>query len=211
MRITELHPDSEHELVLFGEEPAAGYRAVIAIHSTRLGPAVGGTRLWTYPSDDAAVDDALRLARGMSYKNAVGCAADHGAVLVAPEAIVDVPADVYAPCALGATLNEETIPRLTCQLVVGAANNQLRNPADAARLADRGILYAPDYVANAGGVLDGAREICGWSSERARAAVEGIYDTLRSLLLQADAAGLTAAAVADQLAESRLAAAAPRA
>jgi leucine dehydrogenase len=340
MRITELDPGSEHERVLLGEEPAAGYRAFIAIHSTRLGPAVGGTRLWAYPSDVAAVNDALRLARGMSYKNAIAglplgggksvilssgglasreqlfrahgrliealtgryitaedvgtssedmkivrtetrfvagltdpspmtargvfralqaaarhrwdsdrldgrtvalqgcghvgfqlageltragarlvvcdtdperaarCAAEYGAAHAAPEAILGVEADVYAPCALGATLNEETIPQLACQLVVGAANNQLREPADAVRLADRGILYAPDYVANAGGVLDGAREICGWSAERTRAAVEGIYDTMRDLLLRADAAGITAAAAADRLAESRLATAA---
>jgi leucine dehydrogenase len=340
MRITELDPGSEHELVLLAEEPAAGYRAFVAIHSTRLGPAVGGTRLWAYPSDEAAINDALRLARGMSYKNAIAglplgggksvilssagaasreqlfrthgrlvealagryitaedvgtssedmkivrtetrfvagltdpspmtargvfralqaaarhrwdsdrldgrtvalqgcghvgfqlageltragarlvvcdtdpqraarCAAEYDAAHVAPEAILGVEADVYAPCALGATLNEETIPLLACQLVVGAANNQLREPADAVRLADRGILYAPDYIANAGGVLDGAREICGWSAERTRAAVDGIYDTMRKLLLRADAAGITAAAAADQLAESRLATAA---
>ena len=64
MRVTTLHPATEHELVLMGEDDAAGYRAIIAIHSTRLGPAVGGTRLWTYASPDAALTDALRLSRG---------------------------------------------------------------------------------------------------------------------------------------------------
>jgi len=71
MRITELHPDPAFERVLLAEEPAAGYRAIVALHSSRLGPAVGGTRRWHYSGDDAALADALRLARGMSYKNAM--------------------------------------------------------------------------------------------------------------------------------------------
>jgi glutamate dehydrogenase/leucine dehydrogenase len=101
-------------------------------------------------------------------------------------------------------LNADTIPRLRCELVVGAANNQLAEPADAGRLAARGILYAPDYVANAGGVIDGARDICGWTAERSGAAVEAILDTMRDLLARADAAGITPAAAADRLAEARL-------
>jgi leucine dehydrogenase len=336
MRVTDLPPGTEHERVLLGEDDDSGYRGIVAIHSTRLGPAVGGTRWWRYASDEAALTDVLRLARGMSYKNAVAglpmgggksivlagngdggreallhahgrfveslggryitaedvgtsfedmaivrretrhvagltdpspvtargvfralhaaaahrwgterlagrtvalqgcghvgsdlarqlaatgarlvlcdvdaaraarCAADCGASVVAPDAIFEVPADVFSPCALGGTLNADTIPRLRCELVVGAANNQLAEPADAGRLAARGILYAPDYVANAGGVIDGAREICGWTAERSRAAVEAIFDTVRGLLARADAAGITPAAAADRLAEARL-------
>jgi leucine dehydrogenase len=135
---------------------------------------------------------------------AARCGADCGASVVAPDAVFEVPADVFAPCALGGTLNENTIPRLRCELVVGAANNQLAEPADAGRLAARGILYAPDYVANAGGVIDGARTICGWTLERSRAAVEAIFDTMRDVLARADAAGITPAAAADRLAEARL-------
>jgi leucine dehydrogenase len=336
MRITELHPAADHELVLMGEEERAGYRAIIAIHSSRLGPAVGGTRLWRYASPDAALTDALRLARGMSYKNAIAglpmgggksvimadgdaasreqlfvahgrfveslngryitaedvgtshrdmatvkretryvaglrdpspvtshgvlralraaarhrwgsedltgrtvalqgcgnvgsalaralaaagarlvvsdvdseagrrCAAETGASTVAPDAIYDVPADVFAPCALGGVLDDRTIPRLRCEIVVGAANNQLAVPADADRLAARDILYVPDYVANAGGVIDGARDICGWSDARVGAAVEAIYDTTRDILQRAEAAGVTPAAAADRQAEAAL-------
>jgi leucine dehydrogenase len=336
MRITELHPAADHELVLMGVEERAGYRAIIAIHSSRLGPAVGGTRLWRYASPDAALTDALRLARGMSYKNAVAglpmgggksvimadggaasreqlfvahgrfveslngryitaedvgtshrdmaivkretrhvaglrdpspvtahgvfrallaaarhhwgsedltgrtvalqgcgnvgsalaralaaagarlvvsdvdseagrrCAAETGASRVAPDAIYDVPVDVFAPCALGGILDDRTIPRLRCAIVVGAANNQLAVPADADRLAARDILYVPDYVANAGGVIDGARDICGWSDARVGAAVDAVYDTVRDILSRAAAEGISPAAVADRLALARL-------
>ncbi len=114
-------------------------------------------------------------------------------------------ADIYAPCALGGTLNAGTIPRLRCEMVVGAANNQLSLPGDADRLAARGILYVPDYVANAGGVIDGARDICGWTPERSRAAVEAIYDTTLDLLDAAARDGITPAAAADRKALARLA------
>jgi leucine dehydrogenase len=337
MRITELHPDPAYERVLLAEEPAAGYRAIVALHSSRLGPAVGGTRRWHYSSDDAALADALRLARGMSYKSAMAglpmgggkavmladgepasradlfrahgrlveslagryitaedvgtsfedmafvrqetryvagltdpspvtargvvraltaaarhrwgseelsgrtvaiqgcghvgaalarqlaaagarlivcdvdparaeqCAAATGAAVVAPDAIHAVPADIHSPCALGATLDGDTIPRLRCAIVVGAANNQLGTPGDADRLAARGILYVPDYVANAGGVIDGARDICGWPPTRSRQAVEAIYDTTLDLLRAAERDGVTPVAAADRLAEARLA------
>lgn len=336
MRITALHPATDHELVLLGEDEAAGYRGIIAIHNTRLGPAVGGTRLWRYGSDDEALADALRLSRGMSYKSAVAglpmgggkavvmadgagvtrerlfaahgrfvetlggryitaedvgtsfadmaivrretthvagledpspitargvfraleaavrhrwganglagrsvalqgcghvgtelaralcaagvrllvcdvdedrarrCATEVGAEVVAPDRIYDAAVDVFAPCALGGILNATTIPRLRCALVVGAANNQLATAEDADRLARRDILYAPDYVANAGGVIDGARDVCGWSAERARAAVEAIFQTMSDVLARAAAERITPAAAADRLAEARL-------
>jgi leucine dehydrogenase len=336
MRITELRPATDHELVLLGEDEAAGYRGIIAIHNTRLGPAVGGTRLWHYDSDDEALADALRLSRGMSYKSAVAglpmgggkaviladgasvsrerlfaahgrfvetlggryitaedvgtsfadmaivrretahvagledpspitargvfraleaaarhrwgtdglagrsvalqgcghvgtelaralraagvglivcdvdedrarrCAADVAAEVVTPDRIYDAAVDVFAPCALGGILNATTIPRLQCALVVGAANNQLATAEDADRLARRDILYAPDYVANAGGVIDGARDVCGWSAERARVAVEGIFQTMSDVLARAAAERITPAAAADRIAEARL-------
>jgi leucine dehydrogenase len=336
MRITELHPATDHEQVLLGEDEGAGYRGIIAIHNTRLGPAVGGTRLWRYGSDAEALTDALRLSRGMSYKNAVAglpmgggksvimadgagasrerlfaahgrfvetlggryitaedvgtsfadmaivrretthvagledpspvtargvfraleaaarhrwgedglngravalqgcghvgsqlaralraadvrlvvcdvdedrarrCATEVAAEVVAPDRIYDVAVDVFAPCALGGTLNAATIPRLQCALVVGAANNQLATAEDADRLARRDILYAPDYVANAGGVIDGARDICGWSLDRSRAAVEAIFQTMSDVLARAAAHRITPAVAADRLAEARL-------
>jgi leucine dehydrogenase len=340
----ELHPGTDHERVVFYRDEEAGYRAVIAIHSTAAGPAVGGTRLWSYPREEDAVIDALRLSRGMTYKNAMAglpfgggksvilapgtggldrealflahgraverlggqyitaedvgtspadmailrretrhvgglpdrsgdpspvtargvaqgirAAAFHrwgsdvlagrtvaiqgcgsvgfhlareldalgarlvvadvdagrvrrtveatGAGTVAPDAIFDVAADLFAPCALGGILNTETIPRLRAEIVAGAANNQLREPADGDRLRERGILYAPDYVINAGGVLcGGGRELLGWSEEETRARVDGIYDTLLAVLRLAEAGGVAPHVAADRLAEERLAA-----
>lgn len=327
-----------HEQVSFYYDPACGYRGIIAIHDTRLGPALGGTRFWNYHDDREALVDALRLARGMTYKAAVAglnlgggksviigdnriprreavfrahgrhveslggryitaedvgtsyrdmaivkretrhvaglrdpspvtargvfrallaaarhrwgeggedlagrtialqgcgnvggalarelaaagarlivcdidaerarrCAAETGAASVAADTIYDVAADVFAPCALGGILDAGSIPRLRCEIVVGAANNQLAEPADADRLAARGILYVPDYVANAGGVIDGARDICGWSETRVTAAVEAISDTVRGILESAESDRLTPATAADRLAEAAL-------
>jgi leucine dehydrogenase len=342
MDVTDLRTGTDHERVLLATDEAAGYRAIVALHSTRLGPAVGGTRLWTYDEDEAALRDALRLSRGMTYKTAAAglpmgggktvilaprplvsrealfrahgrlvaslggryitaedvgtshhdmaivrtetgfvaglrdpspvtahgvfraliaaaryrwhtesldgktvalqgcghvgaalagelrragarlvvcdvdgerarrCAAECGGRAVPPDGIYDVAADVYAPCALGATLDPRTIPRLRCAIVVGAANNQLADPEDADRLAHRDILYVPDYVANAGGVIDGARDICGWSAERAAEAVEEIANTVTELLARADADGITPAAAADRVALGRITAARTR-
>ena len=340
MRITELHPGTEHELVLQAEDERAGYRAIIAIHNTRLGPACGGTRLWRYDSDADALADALRLSRAMSYKAAAAglpmgggksvIIADHGRgsreelfqahgrfvehlggryitaedvgtshedmaivrretqhvaglrdpspftargvfralqaaarrrwgtddlrdrtlalqgcghigaalarmlqdagarLLVADMddararrvvragidqvvpagAITSAAAQGFVPCALGGVLDRATIPTLRCEIVVGAANNQLAEPADADRLAARGILYGPDYIANAGGVIDGARYLFGWTEERNRTTIDAIYDTMLEIFASAEAQGITPAAAADQLAEARLGAAA---
>jgi len=340
MRITELHPGTEHELVLQAEDERAGYRAIIAIHNTRLGPACGGTRLWRYDSDADALADALRLSRAMSYKAAAAglpmgggksvIIADHGggsreelfqahgrfvehlggryitaedvgtshedmaivrretqhvaglrdpspftargvfralqaaarrrwgtddlrdrtlalqgcghigAVLarmlqdagatllladvddararrvaragidqvVPAAAITSAAAHGFVPCALGGVLDRATIPTLRCEIVVGAANTQLAAPADADRLAARGILYGPDYIANAGGVIDGARYLFGWTEERNPTTIDAIYDTMLEIFARADAQAITPAAAADRLAEARLGAAA---
>jgi leucine dehydrogenase len=339
LTLEELHPGTDHERVVFCRDPEAGYRAVIAIHSTVAGPAVGGTRLWSYPSEADAVTDALRLSQGMTYKNALaglplgggkavilaggtnreamlrahgraierlggsfmtaedvgtspedmeivrretryvaglpggsgdpsprtahgvvramraaalhrwgsddlagrtvtiqGCGhvgyhlavelsrmgvwlrvsdVDHekiyrvttttGAEGIPPEKILSAKADLFAPCALGGILNAETIPQLRVKIVAGAANNQLREPADGDRLRARKILYAPDYVANAGGVIGGAPELLGWSDEGVPARIDGIYDTLLAVLRRADAEGVSPHTAADRLAEERLA------
>ncbi len=332
-----------HEQLLFCQDPAAGYRGVIAIHSTTLGPAVGGTRFWRYETEEDAITDALRLARGMTYKNAAadiplgggksvilepepgadrrevlrahgrfierlggtyitgedvgtgpadmqvvreatlhvaglpglsgdpspytalgvframeaaaqwrwgngslagrtvavqGCghvgtalcrllaaagarlivsdvdgakaarlAADHDARVVPTSEILDQSADVFAPCALGGVLNERSIPRLRVEIVAGAANNQLLGPGDGRALTERGILYIPDYIANAGGVINGCREVVGWASERTLEKVRGIHDTVLRLLDTAAAEGITTDVAADRLAEERLRAA----
>jgi len=252
-----------HERVIFCCDAATGLRAIIAIHSTVLGPAAGGTRLWAYESDEEALHDVLRLSQGMSYKNAmaglkfgggkaviiktpdfngsaalyekfgeyvdqlsgsyvtaedVGMSVDimeivsrktkyvsglskkeghaggdpspktsygifkgieaavkfqlgndsvdgltvavqgAGATGVALNEILKQEADVVAPCALGAILNEQSIPELRTTIIAGGANNQLDTKTDGQRLSDAGILFAPDYVINAGGIINVASE-----------------------------------------------------
>ena len=128
-----------------------------------------------------------------------------GATVVPPESAIGLECDVYAPCALGATLNEESIPRLRCRIVAGCANNQLAEAADAARLSGAGILYAPDYVINAGGVIHAwGTESLGWDPETVEARLAGIGDSLREIFRRAEAEGITTEAAAEQLARSRL-------
>jgi leucine dehydrogenase len=332
---------TEHEAVLLGEDPESGYRGIIAVHSTRLGPAVGGTRLWSYSTIDEALSDALRLSRGMTFKNAAaglalgggksvilkpagafdreklfrahgrfveslggryitaedvgssptdmvnvrketahaaglpdlsgdpspvtargvfrsieaaaffrwgsadltgrkialqGCgnvgfhlarelSAAGASLLIAdvtpaatervlrelpaaavadPRQIHSASVDIYAPCALGGILNSGTIPELRCAIIAGAANNQLLDSADADRIEARGILYVPDFIANAGGVINGTREMLGWAREQALARVEAIYDTTLEIIRLAASLGITTAAAADRVALDRL-------
>jgi len=134
--------------------------------------------------------------------------AESGAEAVGVEKIHAVDCDIYAPCALGGTLNDETIAELRCAAVVGSANNQLADPSGAGRLADAGVLYGPDYVVNAGGLINIAEEraVGGYHRERAAAAVRRIYETTTSVLQAAEASGSTTAAAADRVAEARIAA-----
>jgi valine dehydrogenase (NAD+) len=115
--------------------------------------------------------------------------------------------DVYAPCAMGGALDEKTVSQLTARLVCGAANNQLAYPGAEKELADRGVLYAPDYVVNAGGVIQVADELQGCDFARAKAKTEKIHDTALSIFQCADADGVPPAAAADRLAEHRMASA----
>jgi len=333
----------EYEEIAVLHDAATGLRAVVAIHSTALGPALGGTRFYPYRTEDEAFEDVLRLARGMTYKSAVAgldlgggkaviigdpatqkteallraygrfldglggryvtaedvgttqadmdtvfketshvtgvseslggsgdpsaatayglwwaikAVLDHldGSVdlagrhvvvsgvgkvgtalvrhLVEDRAVVTVadvdpaavarvvrdfdvlstdvakahtlPCDILAPCALGGVLNERSIPELGCRAVAGSANNQLATPADGARLADRGILYAPDFVVNAGGVINIADEFAGYHQERAYASVRRIFDTTAAVLSDAGRLGVTPVAAAETRALDRL-------
>jgi len=340
LTLEEIPTGNGHERVVFCRDSEAGYRGIIAIHSTAAGTAAGGTRYWTYAREEDALTDALRLSRGMTYKSlmaglplgggksvvlrdaaseaagreavfrahgraverlgglyvtaedvgtspadmaiirqetrhvaglrddpspdtsrgvlrAMAAAAFHrwgtddlagrtvaiqgcgnvgfhlarglaaagarlsvadvdpgrvrrtveatGARAVDPAEILRVEADILAPCALGGILNAVTIPGLRVEVVAGAANNQLWEDGDGRRLSERGILYAPDYVANAGGVIGGCREILGWSAEEARRRIDGIYDTLLDVLRLVQVEGLPPHAAADRLAEQRLA------
>ena len=137
---------------------------------------------------------------------AAAVAAEVGADVVDPDAIHRVECDVLSPCALGATLNERTIPELGCDAVCGCANNQLATDEDGDRLAAAGVLYAPDYVANAGGVINIADELGpnGYDHDRAYAQVTTIRETMRRVFQRADADGISPARAADRLAEERL-------
>ena len=335
-----------HESVHFGEDKASGLRAIIAIHSTALGPSLGGTRFYNYPDEDAALVDVLRLSKGMTYKAAaaglaqgggkavivgdpselahddlfraygqfidglagryitaedvgttvanmeiiatqtsfvsglpigsggsgdpspatargvlasiravsnhlwntdslqgrriaikgvgkVGIAlvemladdgaeivvadvndratevasSQFGAKVVAVEDIHRVECDVFSPCALGSDLNETTIPELACASVAGSANNQLAVDEDADRLAERGILYAPDFVVNAGGIINIAAEAGGYNLEKANGMVDRIYENLTEILQASDTLGVTTEHAATHVAESRIEAA----
>jgi len=338
--IFEMMAEMGHEQVMFCCDEAAGYRGIIAIHSTRLGPAVGGTRFWNYATEDEAILDALRLSRGMTYKCAAAgvprgggksiiigdnktrdretlfrahgrfverlggrymtaedvgtspadmelvaletsyvgglpgkggdpspwtglgtframqaaamerwgssdlrdkrvaiqgcgnvgynvakelhaagarlivadvdagkakCAVDaFDARAALPDEIYSVDADIFAPCALGGIINDQTIPRLKAAIVCGAANNQLLEERHGDALEARGILYAPDYVANAGGVLSGGTVLFGWSLAKVRAEVLAIYDTMLSVFEIARREGIPTYKAADRLAERRL-------
>jgi len=339
------HPDfAGHERVLAVSEPASGLDALIAIHDTTLGPALGGCRLATYESSEAALADALRLSRAMTYKAAVAGVALGGgkavmrktpafratealfrafgralealdgryitgedagstvremdwigaetrhvigttrlggtpssatatgvlagmkaavahrlgyermagvtvavqglggvgmvlcellaaegarlvvadidparcdearrrieARVVAPAEIHRIPADVFAPCALGGVLDDASVPALRCAVVAGAANNQLRHSGIAGELRRRGILYAPDYVINAGGLIAAFMSLSGYrpGDDAVLARVRGIASILTAMARRADAEGRTPAAVADLIAEERIAA-----
>lgn len=342
--IFEMMCEGGHEQLAFWSEPESGYRGIIAIHDTTLGPALGGTRFWDYDDERAAVVDALRLSRGMTYKAAIAglslgggksviwgdshterrepifrahgraieslggryitaedvgtspedmefvrketehvagllgrsgdpspvtaygvyrgikaCAAveygsdslagrhvavqglghvgynlcedlaaegarltvtdidpervqravdDFGAASIEPDAIYAVDADIFAPCALGAVLNDDTIARLRVDIVAGAANNQLgRSAAHGLALHERGILYAPDYVINGGGLINVYGELKGWSLEQGKEKASHIYDTLLRIFQLAKSEGIPTGIAADRVAEERILAA----
>ncbi|WP_426508542.1 Glu/Leu/Phe/Val dehydrogenase dimerization domain-containing protein [Dactylosporangium sp. McL0621] len=337
---------TNHEQVVFCHDRESGLRAIIAVYSTALGPALGGTRFYPYASEDEALHDVLELSRGMAYKNALAgldlgggkaviwgdpdkdksepllraygrfvqslggryytacdvgtyvrdmdvvaketryvtgrseshggagdssvltaygvfqgmrAAAEHrwgtptlagrrvgiaglgkvgkhltkhllddGASVVATDVsvraldwasatypqvdlvdssdeLIAAPIDVYAPCALGGALNDDTVPVLRAKIVAGAANNQLAHPGVEKLLAERDVLYAPDYVVNSGGVIQVADEIEGFNFARAKERAGRIYDTTKQILEVASAEGVPPAVAADRLAERRMA------
>ncbi len=276
---------SEHEQVVFCTDEATGLRAIVAIHSTALGPALGGTRFYPYASTDAAVRDVLDLSRGMTYKAAVAgldlgggkavilgdpatlkteallraygrfvqslggryrtacdigtfspdmdhvarecdfvtgrtvatdvhgpavdaVLAEHPGVraVASTEALVAAALDVYAPCAMGGAITDEVVDTLSAKIVCGAANNQLAHPGVEKHLMDAGITYAPDYVVNAGGLIQVADELDprGFSFERAQQRASGILETTRRILALADDERVSPAVAADRIAEERI-------
>ena len=343
MEILERMTASEHEQVVFCQDTKTGLRAIIAVHSTRLGPGLGGIRIREYANEDAALTDALRLSQAMSYKNACaglnfggakavlfgpipsnrravflamgdivnglagryvatedmgmtepdisvlnevtkyavgrsreaggsgdpsphtsqgvfvgiraamraaglgddfsgkrvavqGCgsvglgliahlldagaevvaadtvdqgvqaAREFGAEVVAPDEILFEEVDIVAPCAIGAVINEQSIPRLRCKVVAGGANNQLAENADAQRLADRNIIYAPDFVINAGGVINVGDELDpkGYDEARVERRVAAIEQTLDDIFAEARESNTTTDSIAVARAKRRI-------
>jgi leucine dehydrogenase len=330
----------EHEQLVFWNEPRIGYKGIIAIHNTTLGPALGGTRFWNYDTDAEAIEDALRLARGMTYKSALAglnlgggksvivgdpatrdremvfrahgraveslagryitaedvgtspadmdfvhmetehvvgligksgdpspvtafgvyqgmkaaalhkygddslegkhvtvqgvghvgyflcqdlaeegaqltvtdidqekidvCVKEFGAKAVGPDEIYAVDADIFSPCALGAILNDDTLKVLNVDIVVGGANNQLAESRHAKEVEEKGILYGPDYLVNAGGLINVYAEIEGWPAERSLRKAGEIYNTLLRILEFSQNEGITTAKAADEVAEQRM-------
>jgi leucine dehydrogenase len=146
------------------------------------------------------------LVTDVAGERAAALAERLGAGLVAADDTLETGCDVYAPCAIGGTLSAATIPRLRCRIVAGSANNQLAEAADSERLAERGILYAPDFVINAGGVFyNGGKEALGWDDEQVERALEGIGDTLTEIYARSEAEGISTGRAAEALAASRLA------
>ncbi|MEK4647277.1 Glu/Leu/Phe/Val dehydrogenase [Exiguobacterium sp. FSL W8-0210] len=334
----------DYEQVVFCHDKVSGLKAIIAIHDTTLGPALGGLRMWNYASDEEALIDALRLSKGMTYKNAAAglnlgggkaviigdaktqksealfrafgryvqslngryitaedvnttvadmdyihmetdfvtgvspafgssgnpspvtaygvyrgmkaaakevygtdslggktiaiqgvgnvafnlCRHLHeegaklivtdinqealqraeeafGALIVAPEDIYSVEADIFAPCALGATLNDETISQLKVKIIAGAANNQLKEDRHGDMLEERDILYVPDFVINAGGVINVADELDGYNRDRAMKKVELVYDAVTKVFEIAKRDHLPTYRAAEKMAEERIA------
>ncbi len=132
------------------------------------------------------------------------CVAEFGATAVEPDAIFGVDCDIFAPCALGAIINDETLPQLQCDIVAGAANNQLLEARHGELLRQKGILYAPDYVINAGGLIHVAANYAGYDGDWARSETEGIFDTLIQIFERADREELPTGVVADRIVEEKL-------
>ena len=333
-----------HEEVVFFSDPSCNLKAIVAIHSTILGPALGGTRMWPYSSTEEAVTDVLRLSKGMTYKSSISglnlgggkaviigdpktdkseallrsygrfieslngryitaedvnmtvkdiehifvetayvvgipesrggsgnpspytakgvfrgmeatctrafgdrsifgkrvalqgvgsvgaCLGkilhDNGAKIfftdinsnnvmrfkemvpsaewIAPEDIYEVDCDIYSPCALGATINDQTVERINCKVICGSANNQLAESLHGKILRKRGIVYGPDYLVNAGGLMNVSVEFEGWSEDKVMRMVDTIFDTTMEIFKISDQQDISIGEATDILAESRL-------
>ncbi|GKW44397.1 branched-chain amino acid dehydrogenase [Planococcus sp. NCCP-2050] len=343
MEIFKRMEQHDYEQLVFCQDKNSGLKAIICIHDTTLGPALGGTRMWNYETEEEAIEDAIRLGRGMTYKNAaaglnlgggktviigdplkdkneemfrafgrfiqglngryitaedvgttvadmdliheetdfvtgispafgssgnpspvtaygiyigmkaaaleafgddslegktitvqgVGNVAytlckhlheegaklivtdinqeavqravnDFGAVAVAPNDIYSQEADIFAPCAMGAIINDDTIPQLKVKVVAGSANNQLKEERHGDELEARGIVYAPDFVINSGGVINVADELYGYNNERAMKRVETIYDSITRIFEISKRDGIPSYIAAERMAEERI-------
>ena len=152
------------------------------------------------------MEEDARLVVTDVFDGALDRARDLGLEVTSPDSILDVDCDIFAPCALGGVLNPQTIPQLRCRVVAGGANNQLLSEADGEELHRRGILYAPDYIVNAGGIINVEAELgdAGYSPERAREKTERIHEIMGNVIRTSQAEEIPTSAAADRLAEERL-------
>ncbi|HLL01918.1 MAG TPA: amino acid dehydrogenase [Myxococcaceae bacterium] len=150
-----------------------------------------GAKVWVSDVNPSAVEQAVKK---------------YGVIAVSPDVLHRMEADVFVPCALGGALNDVTVPLLRVKAVCGAANNQLLTHRHGEMLAQRGILYVPDYAANSGGLINVAQEVAGYDKDKAYARASHIYDTVEALLKQASETGLRPEQVADRMVEEKLAA-----
>lgn len=337
--------EMNHEQVVFCQDEATGLKAIIAIHNTVLGPSLGGTRMWAYSSEQEALNDVLRLSRGMTYKSAISglnlgggkaviigdsrtqktealfrrfgrfvdslggkyitaedvgittrdiewvnmetehvaglpeyrggggdpspvtaygvymgmkaavkhqsgseslsgkkilvqgagnvgqnlidllvkegakvaisdihqdkitaVTSKHGVEVVSPDDVFDYDMDVYSPCALGATINDENLEKLKCSVIAGAANNQLANEqVHGQAVMDKGIIYAPDFLINAGGIINCYSETLGYNRDLAKSQTENIYNTALEIFKLSASENIPTYLAANNMAEARIA------
>lgn len=185
---------------LFGSDALTG-RSIVVQGAGKVG----------YPLMRLLRDEGAELTCGdVDAAAAERARAELGAAVVAPEAVYDVECDIFSPCALGAILNSETIPRLRCRAVVGSANNQLATPEDVDSLRERGILYAPDFVVNSGGAIYLlGREVLGWPEQETLTHIAtSVRETLTQVYTMVDEQGIATSMAAERVAQQRIAGAA---
>ena len=157
-----------------------------------------------YLCENLAAEGAKLFVTDIHKDKVNRCVEDFGAEAVGADEIYDIDAEIFAPCALGAIVNSDTIPRLNVKIIAGAANNQLATKDDAKAVQERGILYAPDYVINAGGLINVYSELADWSTERSKRKAGEIYQTLLEVFELAREEKLTTAEAADRIAQRRI-------
>lgn len=178
-----------------GSDSLAGKRVMVQ----------GAGHVGAYLVDHLIKDGAKVMLSDINDEKIAAIAARHSVEVIDPAAVYDVDMDIYAPCALGATINDETIEKLTCSIVAGAANNQLKNEqVHGNRLVERGIVYAPDFLINAGGVINCYVELEGYNRERAYQKAEIIYQRTLDILKRADEKKITPQVAAIEIAQERI-------
>lgn len=166
----------------------------------------GAGKVAYYLSRHLHAEGATLIVTDIDAEKAKRCVDEFGARAVPPDSIYDQKADIYAPCALGATINDDTLKRLKVEVIAGGANNQLAEPRHGDALEAKGLIYAPDYVINGGGLINVYGELHRWPEERSRKKAGEIYDTISRIFEIAKRDGIPSYKAADRLAEQRVAA-----